>query len=58
MNPFVERYQEDVAGVLSCFDRVMVTGTLPDICHPKAMALAWRSQHQAVRLCAVGRTLA
>jgi hypothetical protein len=38
MNPFVERYQEDVVGVLSCFDRVIVTGTLPDICHPKAMA--------------------
>jgi hypothetical protein len=38
MNPFVERHQEDIAGVLSCFDRVIVTGTLPDICHPKAMA--------------------
>jgi hypothetical protein len=38
MNPFVERYQKDVVGVLSCFDRVIVTGTLPDICHPKAMA--------------------
>jgi len=38
MNPFVERHQEDIAGVLSCFDRVIVTGTLPDICHPRAMA--------------------
>jgi hypothetical protein len=38
MNPFVERHQEDIAGVLSCFDRVIVTGTVPDICHPKAMA--------------------
>jgi len=38
MNPFVERYQEDVVGVFSCFDQVIVTGTLPDICHPKAMA--------------------
>lgn len=38
MNLFVEQYQEDVIGVLSCFDQVIVTGTLPDICHPKAMA--------------------
>ena len=35
MNPFVERYQEDVVGVLSCFDRVIVTGTLPDISSPQ-----------------------
>jgi hypothetical protein len=38
MNPFVERHQDDIAGVLSCFDRVVITGTLPDICHAKAMA--------------------
>jgi len=38
MNPFVERHQEEIGGVLSCFDRVVITGTLPDICHPKAMA--------------------
>lgn len=38
MNAFVERHQEEISGVLSCFDRVIVTGTLPDICHPKAMA--------------------
>ena len=38
MNPFVERHQDDIAGVLSCFDRVVISGTLPDICHAKAMA--------------------
>ena len=38
MNPFVERHQEEIGGVLSCFDRVVITGTWPDICHPKAMA--------------------
>ena len=31
MNPFVERHQDKIAGVLSCFDRVVITGTLPDI---------------------------
>ncbi len=38
MNPFVERYQGSIRGVLSCFDRVIITGTLPDICHARAMA--------------------
>lgn len=37
MNTFVERHQEDISGTLSCFDRVVITGTLPDICHAKAM---------------------
>lgn len=38
MNPFVERHRADISGVLSCFDRVVITGTLPEICHPNAMA--------------------
>lgn len=38
MNPFVERHEDQIAGVLSCFDRVVVTGTLPDIGHAQAMA--------------------
>jgi hypothetical protein len=38
MNPFVEWHQDEIGGVVSCFDRVVITGTLLDICHPKAMA--------------------
>jgi hypothetical protein len=38
MSPFVERHQASIRGTLSCFDRVVVTGTLPDICHPATMA--------------------
>ena len=38
MNPFVERHQNKIAGVLSCFDRVVITGTLPDIGYAGAMA--------------------
>lgn len=38
MNPFVECHREDIGNVLSCFDRVVLTGTLPDICYAKAMA--------------------
>ena len=32
-----ERYDERIAGVLSCYDRVVLTGTIPVICHAKGM---------------------
>jgi len=38
MNTFVERHASRILGTLSCFDRVIITGTLPDICHQGAMA--------------------
>src|ERR1700748_3615353 len=28
-----ERYEDRIAGVLSCYDRVVVTGTLPTVCY-------------------------
>jgi hypothetical protein len=31
-----ERYQEKIRGVLSCYDRVIITGTLPDFGHAQA----------------------
>ena len=37
MNPFVERHQHQITGVLSCFDRVIITGTLPQIAYAGAM---------------------
>ena len=46
--PFVERRQADVAGVVSCFDRVVLKGSLPDIGHARAME-SWLRIHQ-VRL--------
>ena len=33
----VERYAKEIAGVLGCFDRLVVTGTLMEIAHPEAM---------------------
>ena len=38
MNPFVERHEDQIAGMIACFDRVIITGSLPDICHASAMA--------------------
>ena len=37
-NPFIARHQNQIASVLSCFDRVVITGTLPDIGYAGAMA--------------------
>jgi hypothetical protein len=37
MNPFTERHQEKITGVLSCFDLVVINGTLPDIGHADAL---------------------
>jgi hypothetical protein len=39
MNTFVERHAAKIVGTLSCFDRVVITGTLPDICHAEAVAM-------------------
>jgi hypothetical protein len=33
----IERYDDRIAGVLSCYDRVVVTGTLPTVCYADGM---------------------
>ncbi len=45
MNPFVERHQEKIAATLSCFDRVIITGTLPDIAYAGAMTTFLNTRH-------------
>jgi hypothetical protein len=35
--PLTERYRERLAGVLSWYDRIIVTGTLPGACYAKGM---------------------
>jgi hypothetical protein len=32
-----ERYEDRIVGVLSCSDRVVITGTLPVVCHAGGM---------------------
>ena len=32
-----ERYADQLVGVLSCYDRIIVTGTLPEVCHAAGM---------------------
>jgi hypothetical protein len=33
----LQRHAKEIAGVLGCFDRLVVTGTLTEIAHPEAM---------------------
>ena len=32
-----DRYADVIRSVISCFDRILIQGTLPDICHAQAM---------------------
>jgi len=43
--PLTERYSEKIVGVISCFDRIVITGTLPEICHAQAMESLLRSKN-------------
>ena len=37
MASLLERYQDKIRGVLSCFDRVIIQGTLPGLCYAEGM---------------------
>jgi len=34
---FIERHRDNIKGVISCFDRVVLTGTIPGICYAEGM---------------------
>jgi hypothetical protein len=40
-----ERHASHIRGVLSCFDRILITGTLPDICHAQAFTRELNRRH-------------
>jgi len=44
MAHFCERHADKIMGVLSCPDRVIIQGTLPDICHPNAMTMFFNAR--------------
>ena len=37
MDVLTTRYAENLAGVLSCYDRIVITGTLPGACYAAGM---------------------
>ena len=42
-----ERYDDRIAGVLSCYDRVVITGTLPGVCYADGMTRYLNAQVSA-----------
>lgn len=38
MSSLLERYTKQISGILSCFDRITITGTLPGVCYGLGMA--------------------
>ena len=43
--PLLERYRDRIAGVLTCYDRVVITGTLPGPCHAAGMTSFLNANH-------------
>lgn len=43
--PLVERYRDQITGVLTCYDRIVITGTLPGACHAAGMTSFLNAQH-------------
>ena len=44
MSTLLDRYASKISGVLSCFDRIVVTGTIPGWCHKAGMQVYIASQ--------------
>jgi len=40
-----DRHSSRIRGVLSCFDRILITGTLPDVCHAQAFTRELNRRH-------------
>ena len=34
---FIEKYSEQISGVLHCYDRIIIQGTIPGICFAEGM---------------------
>jgi len=37
MQSIVERYTDKIKGVISCYDRIIITGTIPGVCYARGM---------------------
>ena len=49
----VERYGDQIIGQLRCWDRVVITGTMVDVCHPGAME--WELRKRDIRCFDIGQ---
>src|SRR3972149_4308502 len=59
MTLLTERYASQIAGVLPCFDRIIITGTLVGVCFAEGMAQlpAW-ARNPSLRLRPLARAVA
>jgi hypothetical protein len=39
MQTFIERHSSKITGTLSCFDRIILTGTIPKVCYAQGMSV-------------------
>ena len=45
MASLLKRYHDKIAGVLSCWDRVVIRGTLPGLCYADGITSYLNAQH-------------
>src|SRR5436309_3402294 len=45
MGSLIDRYADKIHGVISCFDRMVITGIVPGICHSAGMSAHLRAQN-------------
>jgi DNA-binding MarR family transcriptional regulator len=48
MSSLLDRYDCKIAGVLSCWDRVVIRGTLPGLCYADGMTSYLKAQHTRI----------
>ena len=51
-----EKYAESLNGVLGCFDRIVITGSLAELCYAKGQ-MESRAKQAPSPLCRAGRDL-
>ena len=45
MQDFIERHSTKIKGVISCFGRIVLTGTIPGICYAQGMSAFLTAQN-------------
>ncbi|TAK37787.1 MAG: hypothetical protein EPO28_11470 [Saprospiraceae bacterium] len=56
-NEFIIKHESDIAGSLSCFDRIIIKGTLPLVSFAKGMGeLSTKGRRVVQRLCEICRS--
>ena len=50
MELLTDRYSKKIRGKLSCYDRVVISGTLPRLCFSEGMTSYWADDKNVMRL--------